>query len=96
MLDKVKLALRISHEFLDDDITDTILAARAEMVRSGVLEEKANDDTDPLITSAIKTYCLAVYTSDNTKADGYRNSWEYQLECLRKSTGYMEEGEDSV
>lgn len=96
MLEKVKLALRISHEFLDPDITDTILAARAEMIRSGLLEEKVKDDTDPLIISAIKTYCLAVYSSDNVKADGYRNSWEYQLECLRKSTGYMKEGVKDV
>jgi uncharacterized phage protein (predicted DNA packaging) len=91
MLDKIKVALRITHNFLDDDINDTINSARAEMVRSGILEERANDDEDMLIVSAIKTYCLSAYCSDMQKADGYRKSWEYQLECLRKSIGYMKE-----
>ena len=91
MLEKVKLALRISHNYLDEDISDTISIARAELIRSGVLEEKANDDEDSLIVSAIKTYCLFVYSSDNTRVEGYRASWEYQLECLRKTSGYMKE-----
>ena len=60
MLKKVKLALRISHNYLDE-------------------------------VSAIKTYCLFVYSSDNTRVEGYRASWEYQLECLRKTSGYMKE-----
>ena len=93
MLGRIKVALRITHDFLDDDINDTISSARAEMIRSGVLEEKANDDGDMLIVSAIKTYCLSVYCSDTQKADGYRKSWEYQLECLRKSIGYTKEGD---
>ena len=92
MLDKVKLALRISHNYLDDDIADTISTARAEMIRSGILEEKADDDNDSLIVAAIKTYCLYVYSSDNARIEGYRLSWEYQLECLRKTQGYMKEG----
>lgn len=91
MLEKVKNALRIGHAFLDDDIRDTITCARAEMIRSGVLEEKANDEEDSLIISAIKTYCLYAYSSDNTRIQGYRQSWEYQLENLRKSKGYMKE-----
>lgn len=96
MLDKVKIALRISHNYLDSDIVDTISTARAELIRSGVLEEKANDDEDSLIASAIKTYCLFVYSSDNTRVEGYRKSWEYQLECLRKSIGYMKESDSDV
>lgn len=91
MLNKVKLALRISHEFLDSDIQDTIDSARAEMVRSGIVKNKAYSEEDTLILNAIKTYCLANYCSDEKKADGYRTSWEYQLECLRKSIGYMKE-----
>ena len=61
MLDKVKRALRISHSLLDDDITETINAARAEMIRSGVAEAKAKDDNDSLIVSAVKTYCLYIF-----------------------------------
>ncbi len=88
ILDKVKLALRISHTTLDADITDSINAARLELKRAGVLAEKADANDDDLIDMAIKTYCLYVYSNSEKKQDGYLKSWEYQLENLRKSEGY--------
>lgn len=94
MLEKVKLALRISHNLLDSDIESTIDTARAELIRSGVSEEKANSE-DVLIESAIKTYCLFVYTNDDKRAQGFFESWQYQLDNLRKSNEYNTEGSDS-
>ena len=44
MLDKVKLALRISHDLLDGDITDPIEVARAQRIRSGVSKGYANSN----------------------------------------------------
>ena len=85
MLDKVKLALRISHNLLDRDIEDTIEVARAEMIRSGVSKELANSD-NVLIKSAIKTYCLFVHSNDDKKTQGFFDSWQYQLDNLRKSS----------
>lgn len=85
MLEKVKLALRISHSKLDSDIIDTIDAARAEMVRAGVSEELAKSDMS-LVQRAIKTYCMFVYANDTKMADGYFTSWTYQLDNLRKAT----------
>lgn len=96
MLEKVKVALRISHNCLDNDIQDTIATARAEMIRSGVVADKVNDEEDALITNAIKTYCLFVYSSDSNKTEGYWTSWQYQLDCLRKSQGYAKEGASDV
>ena len=93
MLEKVKLALRISHNLLDSDIQGTIDIARAELIRSGVSEEKANGN-DVLVESAIKTYCLFVYTNDDKRAQGFFESWQYQLDNLRKSSEYSE-GSDS-
>lgn len=93
MLEKVKLSLRISHNYLDEDIMDTINTARAEMIRSGISEEKANDDTDSLIVGAIKTFCNYMYSSDNTRIEGFRISWEYQLDNLRKTDGYRAVGD---
>lgn len=89
MLDKVKKALRISHDVLNDDINDTISTARAEMIRSGVQKEVANS-RDTLVEMAIKTYCLYRYASDEKTAQGYLQSWQYQLDNLRKSKTYME------
>lgn len=94
MLEKVKLALRISHNVLDSDINNTIDTARAELIRSGVSEEKANSN-DVLVENAIKTYCLFVYTNDDKRAQGFFESWQYQLDNLRKSSEYNTEGSDS-
>lgn len=88
--DKVKLALRISHNLLDAEITDVIASARSELVRAGVDETKANSD-DEIIETAIKTYALAYYASDVKDAERYQESFKYQCDCLRKS--YPEEEE---
>lgn len=84
MLEKVKLALRISHNLLDSDIEDTIKTARAELIRSGCSKEYA-DSGHSLIVSAIKTYCLYVYTNDEKRAQGFFESWQYQIDNIRKS-----------
>lgn len=96
MLAKIKLALRISHTALDSDILDTIKAARAEMIRAGVPEDIANSETNDLIVQAIKTYALYVYANDTKLADGYFNSWQYQLDNIRKSSFDTSEEEDDV
>jgi len=88
MLDKVKLALGITTTAFDSDIEENIEAARAELIRSGVLSTKANADNDALITKAIKTFCQKEYSEGN-EASRYERSWRYQLENLRKSTDYM-------
>lgn len=84
MLDKVKLALRITHTLLDSDITETIALARAEMVRAGVDSDVAESD-NALVEGAIKTYCMYRYANDTKMSDGYFKSWEYQLDNIRKS-----------
>lgn len=82
--DKVKLALRISHDLLNGEITDVIASARAELKRAGVSSEKAESD-DEIIETAIKTYALAYYSSDVKDAERYQESFKYQCDCLRKS-----------
>ena len=88
--EKVKLALRISHNLLDGEITDVIASARQEMIRSGVTEEVANSDME-LVETAIKTYALEYYTSDTKEAERFGNSFKYQLDCIRKSTITVED-----
>lgn len=83
MLEKVKLALRISHTYLDEEINNTVAQARSEMVRAGVPVEVANSD-NPLVEGAIKTFCLFTFGNDQKLTDGYFKSWEYQLDNLRK------------
>ena len=90
LADKVKLALRISHNLLDDEINDVIASARQEMIRAGVTEEVANSDME-LVETAIKTYALEYYASDTKDAERYSNSFKYQLDCIRKSTITVED-----
>lgn len=87
MLGKVKTALRITHNYLDNDILDTIATSRMELIRSGVAVDVANSD-DELIERAIKTYCLSVYAPDLKERDGYALSFAYQCDNLRKSANY--------
>lgn len=84
----VKTALRISHTSLDNEINENIATARAELVRVGVTSAKAQSDDDPLIRTAIKTYCLSVMANDKESREGYDRSWNLQKENLRKTTEY--------
>lgn len=91
LLEQMKVALRVKNAQFDDEITSVINAARAELVRAGVSAERANDESDDLITSAIRTYVLATYSTDTKLTDGYQLSFESQKENLRKSAGYRDE-----
>jgi len=86
IFDKVKLALRISHNLLDAEINEVIASARLELKRAGVNTEKA-EGSDEDVETAIRTYALAYYSSDVKDSDRYNESFKYQLDCLRKSYG---------
>ena len=82
--EKVKLALRISHNLLDAEISDVITSARSELKRAGVDSDKADGD-DEIIETAIKCYALAYYASDVKDSERYTESFKFQCDCLRKS-----------
>lgn len=86
-IDEVKKAIRISHTKLDAEVQATIDEAKAEMKRVGIEPTKILE-TDALISAAIKAYCKYSYASDMKMREGFFESWEYQIDCLRKSTDY--------
>ena len=86
ILDDVKMALRINHTSLDTLLTKQITMARAEMVRNGMSSAVANDDNNVLVTDAIITFCQMRNADTITESEQYSKSWQYQLDCLRKST----------
>ena len=90
--DDVKLALRIKHTRIDDEIDNTIEEARAELIRSGVPEDVVTAD-GALIRRAVITYCQMILGNDKNMADGFRQSFQYQQDCLRKSTLTAESSE---
>lgn len=83
ILEKVKLALRISHDELNDEIEDVITSARQEMTRAGMKPDIAESNMK-LVETAIKTYALAYYAPVK-EAEKYTESFRYQLDQLRKS-----------
>lgn len=85
MIDKIKLALRVSHTKLDDDIQSDIDACLADLKVCGIIH--APDD-DPLIFNAVKLWCRAAYTDDTTKAAEYLKRYEALKSCLQMAEGY--------
>ena len=53
MLEKVKLALRITTDAFNEELSDLIESAEADMDLIGI----AGAETDPLIRRAVITYC---------------------------------------
>lgn len=96
LLDACRAALRIP-EFCvdyDEEISDAIEAARAELVAGGVLPEKANDDDDGRIRLAIKVYVKANFGMDNPDADRLMRSFDCMLTSMSGDSAYRAEPEN--
>lgn len=84
MIDKVKLALRITTNAFDTEITDLIEAALKDLGIAGV----TNDDiTDPLIIRAVITYCKCHF-GEPDEYDRLKRSYDEQKAQMSMATGY--------
>lgn len=90
-LTKIKLALRIKHAALDDDIQAEIDACLADLYVCGVTYA---DDEDPLIYNAIKLWCRSVFTDDPAKGAEYLRRYDALKSCLMMAEGYGWEEDD--
>ena len=88
-LTSIRQYMRITSTAFDPEIKDLINAARADLVLGGVLEAKANDETDPLIKKAVTTYVKAEFGLDNEDADRLRASYKEQRNGLSLSDSYI-------
>lgn len=86
MLEKVKLALRVSTEAFDDEITDLIAAAEADLETAGVSVVK---EDDPLIIRAVVTYCKANF-GEADSYDRLKASYDEQKAQLATHTGHTD------
>ncbi len=87
-LSKIKLALRISHDKLDEDIQADIDACLMDLEVCGVTNAPP---TDPLILNAVKLWCRSLYTDDPAKGAEYLQRYEKQKACLMMAEGYGRE-----
>lgn len=91
MLEKVKLALRITTTAFDGEIEDLISAALADLGIAGVITEEQDD---PLITRAVITFCKANF-GEPDEYDRLKAAYDEQKAQLQMATGYTDWGEDN-
>lgn len=94
MLDKVKLALRITTAAFDSELTDLIDAAYKDLGIGGVANVAP---TDVLIIRAVITYCKMNWgePSDRNYA-ALKSSYDEQKAQLGTATGYTDWGDISA
>ena len=90
MLDKVREALRITHNKLDDELQDVISACKTDLKIAGITKV---DDDDPLIQQAVKTYAKAEYEQDVNKANRLSQAYVSLKISLSLCGEYTEESE---
>lgn len=88
----VRNRLRITHTSIDDQLTNDINAAKAELKRVGISSTAVEASADPLIDKAIMAYCMWVESSNDKMAAGYQAQWDQWRDELRKTHGYKETG----
>lgn len=86
MLEKVKLALRITTNAFDTELTDLISAALLDLGLAGV-NEFSSDTADPLVIRAVVTYCK-VHFGEPDEFDRLKASYDEQKAQLSMATGY--------
>lgn len=84
MLDKVKLALRITTKAFDDELNDLIAAAKLDLGIAGV---ELPQTLDELVTTAIITYCK-VHFGEPDNYDRLKTSYDEQKAQLSMANGY--------
>ncbi|WP_195929341.1 head-tail connector protein [Clostridium sp. 1001270J_160509_D11] len=88
MLNKIKLALRISTDSFDEELRDLIDACKSDLYLSGV--NYVNED-DSLIKRAIILYCKANFGLDNKDSEKYDKSYCLLKQHLALSGEYKDE-----
>lgn len=85
MLDKVKLALRITTNAFDAELTDLIEAAKLDLGIAGVVLS----EEDAVVTRAIITYCKMSFGLPEDY-DRLKRSYDEQKAQLSNATGYTD------
>lgn len=88
MLDKVKLALRVTTAVFDAEIQDLINAALADLSLAGI---GVPAQIDPLIIRAVTTYCKAHFGAPE-EYERLKAAYDEQKAQLQMATGYTDWG----
>lgn len=86
MLEKVKMALRITTDAFNDELNDLIDAAKLDLGIAGVVVPQT---IDAICTRAVITYCK-LHFGEPDDYDRLKASYDEQKAQLSMATGYME------
>ena len=86
MLEKVKLALRISTDKYDTELNDLIDSAKLDLGVAGVVVPQT---VDALVTKAIITYCKMSFGLQEDY-DRLKRSYDEQKAQMSNATGYTD------
>ena len=93
LLQRVKLALRITVTDYDPDLNDLISAAETDLGIAGVV---VPDDLDAIVRRAIITYCKVNFQQlDDATMKRLKASYDEQKAQLGTATGYTNWGGDA-
>ena len=84
MLEKVKLALRITTDAFDSELTELITAAQLDLGIAGVVVPA---EIDAIVSRAIITYCKLNF-GEPDEYDRLKASYDEQKAQLSMATGY--------
>lgn len=90
MLNKVKMALRITTTAYDDELMDLIEAAKLDLGIAGVV---VPNQIDAIVSRAIITYCKMSFGLPEDY-DRLKASYDEQKAQLSNATGYTNWGEE--
>lgn len=86
MLSRVKMALRITTNAFDDEITGLINSALGDLGLVGISQASLNS-ADELVTTAIITY-VKLHFGEPSDPDRLKKSYDEQKAQLITATGY--------
>lgn len=88
MLERIKLALRITTDAFNSELNDLIEAALLDLGLAGV-NSFDSSTTDPLIIRAVTTYCK-LHFGEPDEYDRLKASYDEQKAQLGMATGYTD------
>ena len=89
MLEKVKMALRITTDAFNDELNDLIAAAQQDLGIAGVV---LPDELDEICKKAVITYCKMSFGLPEDY-DKLKRSYDEQKAQLSTATGYTDWGD---
>lgn len=89
LIDDVKMALRVTTNAYDDELSGLIESAKKDLEIAGVVIPAS--DTDNVVNTAIKTYCKINFGTPNPANWEYlKKSYDEQKAQMSNATGYTD------